>query len=170
MDSTSSLPVKIIGGLLLALIPTLLTTFIPTLFASPISVLYCASESHFITTLEPGFPQAKCFRVLDGLFTELLDEIPELVGEEEKIVTLDGYVIPGIIESHGHILQYGEMLESVALYDSKSVDEVISRIKLFLGEHAGEGYGSKEKWIRGIGWDQAYFKGVMPTAVCIPRS
>lgn len=44
--------------------------------------------------------------------------------------------------------------------------EVKIRIKDYLLTHPG--YGTKEKWIRGIGWDQAYFGGMMPTAVDIP--
>lgn len=80
---------------------------------------------------------------------------------------LDGYVLPGIIESHGHILQYGEMLESVSLYGADSMQEVRKRIKSFLETHKGENYGSREKWLRGIGWDQAFFGGVMPTAVSL---
>ncbi len=86
---------------------------------------------------------------------------------DEQFTSLDGHVFPGIIESHGHILAYGEMLESVSLYGADSMAEVRRRVKEWLGRHKGEGYGSREKWIRGIGWDQAYFGGIMPTAVCI---
>ena len=74
-------------------------------------------------------------------------------------------MIPGIIESHGHMLQYGEMLESVSLYGAESVEELRGRIKQFLSLHEGEGYGGSDKWVRGIGWDQGNFGGVMPTAV-----
>lgn len=125
---------------------------------------YCLSDpaSSSITTLNSSLPQAQCFRVQDGLFTEVLTELP--TGKKEEVTFLDGYVLPGIIESHGHILQYGEMLESVSLYGADSMEELRRRILLFLEAHKGEGYGSREKWIRGIGWDQAFFGGVMPTA------
>jgi len=127
--------------------------------------LYCVAQSspYHISTLDASLPQAKCFRVQNGLITEVLEKP---LGDEDTAVVLDGYVIPGIIESHGHILQYGEMLESVLLYGAESIEEVRTRIKSFLEAHPGEGYGSRKKWIRGIGWDQAYFGGVMPTAVC----
>ncbi|KAK0112082.1 hypothetical protein ONS96_001341 [Cadophora gregata f. sp. sojae] len=127
-------------------------------------VLYCLSNpaSSSITTLNASLPQAQCFRVQNGLFTEVLTETP--TGIEEEIVYLNGYVLPGIIESHGHILAYGEMLESVSLYGADSMEEVRKRIKSFLKTHKGGKYGSREKWIRGIGWDQAFFGGVMPTA------
>jgi hypothetical protein len=130
------------------------------------SSLYCVPrDSPFsISTLNPALPQAKCFRVQQGFFTEVLEEYP--TSREEGIVFLNGHVLPGIIESHGHILQYGEMLESVSLFGSQSIDDVRTRIKDFLKSHKGEGYGSRDKWIRGVGWDQAHFEGVMPTAVC----
>ncbi|KAH9206251.1 amidohydrolase family-domain-containing protein [Leptodontidium sp. 2 PMI_412] len=131
-------------------------------FSNP--TLYCLSNpaSSSITTLNSSVPHAQCFRVQDGLFTEVLAENPG--GKDEEVLFLDGYVLPGIIESHGHILQYGEMLESVLLYGADSMEEVRRRIRAFLETHKGEGYGSREKWIRGIGWDQAFFGGVMPTA------
>ena len=129
--------------------------------------LYCVSSPSpfFITTLNTSSPRAKCFRVENGIFTEVLDSEPV---SNEKRIRLDGFVLPGIIESHGHILQYGEMLESVPLYGAQSVAEIRERIKDFLTTHHRQGYGLRSKWIRGIGWDQAYFGGVMPTAVGFP--
>lgn len=128
------------------------------------SVLYCVPNDSpfFITTLNGSAPRARCFRTRDGVFEQVLEEAPS-PSEDAKV--LNGYVLPGIIESHGHILQYGEMLESVSLYGAESIEDVIARIKKFLNEHSGEGYGTREKWVRGIGWDQAHFGGVMPTAV-----
>ncbi|EDN98252.1 hypothetical protein SS1G_13110 [Sclerotinia sclerotiorum 1980 UF-70] len=127
------------------------------------STLYCVREPYTITTLSSSFPNPKCFRTRIDQITQVLEDVPS--GEyAEKITWLNGFVLPGIIESHGHILQYGEMLESVGLYDAVSVEDVRWRIKEWLGRHQGEGYGERDKWIRGVGWDQAHFGGVMPTA------
>lgn len=129
------------------------------------SSLYCVPKNSpfFISTLNPAFSHAKCFRFQQGLFTDVLEKHP--TSNEDEILLLNGYVLPGIIESHGHILQYGEMLESVSLFGTQSIDDVRTRIKDFLKTHEGEGYGTREKWIRGVGWDQTHFGGVMPTAV-----
>lgn len=152
--------VAILGAGLIALV----ASFIIVDSKSSKSTLRCVSTpSSHIITLNDSLPQAKCIRVQDGIFTDVFEEIPETNGEEVK--SLDGYVLPGLIDSHGHILQYGEMLESVSLYGAESMEEVRTRIKAFLENHRGEGYGSRQKWIRGIGWDQKYFGGVMPTAV-----
>jgi predicted amidohydrolase YtcJ len=138
--------------------------------SDPKTTLYCVSPNtpFSIFTLNTTASQAQCFRVQKGHFTEIISDAASL-SETDKPVFLDGYVIPGIIESHGHIMQYGEMLESVSLYGAASVEEVRSRIKRYLELHAGEGYGTKEKWVRGIGWNQEQFGGVMPTAVCAPK-
>ena len=134
------------------------------------STLYCTSNnspsSIETLNLDPDGPRevAQCFRVEKGIFTEVLTS-EDKVKEGENIAYIDGFVLPGIIESHGHILQYGEMLESVSLYGAESVAEIRTRIKDFLRAHEGEGYGTRDKWVRGVGWDQAYFAGVMPTAV-----
>lgn len=129
------------------------------------SHLYCAPKDSpfFISTLNPALPKAKCFRSQHGLFTDVLEDYP--TSHQDEISYLNGYVFPGIIESHGHILQYGEMLESVSLFGAESVEDVRTKIKDFMKAHKGEGYGSRDKWIRGVGWDQAHFGGIMPTAV-----
>jgi predicted amidohydrolase YtcJ len=156
-----------VQGVLTAVLLALVAGFMLSNKAGP-SRLYCVSNpaSSFVTTLNASLPHAQCFRVQDGIFTEILAEEPW--SRSEEITYLDGFVLPGIIESHGHILQYGEMLESVSLYEAESVEEIRTRIKQFLKIHQGEGYGARNKWIRGIGWDQKYFGGVMPTAVCLP--
>jgi len=133
------------------------------------SQLYCVEPrtKHYITTLNNSSPRVTCFKVKDGLFSEILTDFPMAESERKDVEWLDGFVLPGIIESHGHILQYGEMLESVNLYDSKSVAEMRERVKDYLKERKNEGWGTKEKWIRGIGWDQKYFDDIWPTAVCL---
>jgi hypothetical protein len=93
--------------------------------------------------------------VQNGIFVEVLVGIPEI--DVTQITFLDGYVLPGIIESHGHILQYGEMLESVSLYGAQSMEEVRARVKDFLKNHGGEGYGSRDKWVRVSNQDALFF-------------
>jgi hypothetical protein len=168
MTSPSRAGIAVLSTALLAL---LVSFMLISKHDSIKSTLYCSSSTSR-SSIQPinlaptGLEEvAKCFRVERGVFTEVLDsELKTKNGEQ--VTYIDGFVLPGIIESHGHILQYGEMLESVSLYGAESVAEVRSLIKKFLDAHDGEGYGTREKWIRGIGWDQAHFGGVMPTAVC----
>lgn len=50
------------------------------------------------------------------------------------------------------------------LFGSTSFKEARDRLKDYLLAH--EGVGSRENWIRGVGWDQMVL-GEMPTAVCV---
>lgn len=66
------------------------------------------------------------------------------------------------MQQHGHLQQYGEFLHSVDLFGSSSIADVRERLASYLAKH--DGVGSKDDWIRGIGWDQMALGG-MPTAV-----
>jgi imidazolonepropionase-like amidohydrolase len=113
-----------LGGVVVAGFVALVASFIILEGKTSTSTLYCVSNpsSSHITTLNSSIPRAKCFRVKDGIFTDIMEDIPKT--NDEEIKYLDGFVLPGLIDSHGHILQYGEMLESVLLYGAGSVAEV----------------------------------------------
>ncbi|KAH7148738.1 amidohydrolase family-domain-containing protein [Dactylonectria macrodidyma] len=125
-------------------------------------------------------PAAQCFSVVDGAFTAVWtpgngqaeadhvvrDDNNVEVDAPEQVENLDGYVIPGLWDGHGHLLQYGEFLHSVDLFGSQTLDEVRSRTREYLA--ANPGAGSKDNWIRGVGWDQTFF-GRMPTAADIEQ-
>ena len=115
---------------------------------------YCYIQ---ITTLSSAHSQANCFTVSQSGYFKAVYAKPDLHA------TQDGYVLPGLWDGHGHILQYGEMLYSVDLFQSQSKTEIRTRIADYLETHPDEGNG--HSWIRGMGWDQAGFGGVMPTAV-----
>ncbi|GAW17056.1 hypothetical protein ANO14919_065060 [Xylariales sp. No.14919] len=72
-----------------------------------------------------------------------------------------GYAMPGLWDGHGHLLQYGEFLNSVDLFGSATMDEIRGRVSKYVDEHPG--VGTEQEWIRGVGWDQMAL-GAMPTA------
>ncbi|KAI0440209.1 amidohydrolase [Xylaria telfairii] len=72
-----------------------------------------------------------------------------------------GYAMPGLWDGHGHLLQYGEFLNSVDLFGSTTMDEIRGRVHKYASEHPGA--GTAQEWIRGVGWDQMAL-GAMPTA------
>src|SRR6187402_3485513 len=96
----------VIGVLTTALL-ALVASFMLADDKNSASILYCLSDptTSSITTLDSSLPNAQCFRVQDGKFTATFDYVPNTNTEEVRY--LGGYVLPGIIESHGHILQYG---------------------------------------------------------------
>ena len=62
-------------------------------------------------------------------------------------------IYPGFIDAHAHFVAYGRSLFEVNLYDCKSWEEALARIKEFAARHP------EEAWIRGRGWDQNKFEG-----------
>jgi hypothetical protein len=119
---------------------------------------YCYTS---IRTLWSSNASPRCFSVSsDGHFSDVFTpgngEIPD------DAVSSSGHVIPGLWDGHGHLRQYGEFLHSVDLFGSSSLEEVRVRVKKYIAENPSA--GTKEEWVRGIGWDQTFF-GRMPTAV-----
>lgn len=140
---------------------------------------YCYTS---VLTEAGSHKQADCFSISpDGKFTKVFHSAEDvlIVGDNDynddggsnlAVETKEGYVIPGIWDGHGHLIQYGEFLHSVDLFGAKSAEEVRERVRGYLkdAEKEGEGsdVGSKENWARGVGWDQMVL-GEMPSAVSI---
>ncbi|KAK7424385.1 hypothetical protein QQZ08_008643 [Neonectria magnoliae] len=118
-----------------------------------------------VRTHDEALPAARCFSVVDGAFTAVWSDAGA-GGEEDSVQARDGYVIPGLWDGHGHLLQYGEFLHSVDLFGSQTLQQVRDRVTAYVAENPGA--GSKDNWIRGVGWDQTFF-GRMPTAADIEQ-
>lgn len=126
-------------------------------FKQAAEITYCYDS---ITTLSDQ-TNANCFTVTGGKFSRVFENRADEFLHSRDVVRNSGVVIPGLWDGHGHILGYGELLQTVDLFGSKSLDDASDRIKKYLTTHPTE--GTKEEWIRGNGWDQAAF-GRMPVA------
>ncbi|KAH8671371.1 amidohydrolase [Xylariales sp. PMI_506] len=117
---------------------------------------YCYQSVRTHSTAEP---YANCFSVSpSGLFTKVF----QTSADSPAATKADpGYVIPGLWDGHGHLLQYGEFLNSVDLFGSSSFQDIKDRIGTYLAENPEA--GSQDEWVRGVGWDQMAL-GRMPTA------
>lgn len=109
-----------------------------------------------VRTHDDAQPVAQCFTVEDGKFTRVFP------WDDASLTTTPGFVIPGLWDGHGHLLQYGEFLHSVDLFGAASFDDVRGRLRNFVDSNPD--VGSESEWIRGVGWDQDAY-GRMPTAV-----
>jgi len=79
-------------------------------------------------------------------------------GAHTRVVDLGGAVlVPGLIESHGHYEELGELAEEVNLEDVASMDEIIQRVS----DQAGS--CDDGEWIIGYGWDEGEFADQLPT-------
>lgn len=79
--------------------------------------VYCYDS---ITTFDNDNTTQKCLAVYpNGTFGPILSPPPESIA---KYHYTKGHVFPGMWDAHAHVLQYGEMLESVQLYGAESIE------------------------------------------------
>lgn len=85
-------------------------------------------------------------------------EINRFIGDASKVIDLKGgFVTPGFIDSHVHLLMGGNALLSVALRDANTKDEFKSRIAAYAQTlDSGE-------WILEGNWDHTLWGGELPS-------
>jgi predicted amidohydrolase YtcJ len=106
-----------------------------------------------IYTVDSSFSTAEAMAVKDGKIV-FVGKNEDVLSKYQSAETLDAQgksVYPGFIDAHAHFVGYGQSLFTANLYDSKSFEEVIERLKKFSAEHPDE------KWVLGRGWDQNKF-------------
>jgi len=80
------------------------------------------------------------------------DEISRWIGKNTKIINLKGRtVVPGLIDSHIHVADFGKFLMWIDLKDVNSIEEMQRRIRKRAQKIP------KGRWIIGHGWDQTSF-------------
>ena len=106
----------------------------------------------------PGrLPLQQAFAVEDGRFLAVGSnaEMAALASDGDSVISLEGrFVCPGFIDSHMHLLNYGNSLQQCDLSKcTGSLAELQSGLREFLQQNAlPEG-----TWLRGRGWNQDYF-------------
>ncbi len=80
------------------------------------------------------------------------EEVNQLVDETTKVICLNGKtVIPGLIDTHIHVSDFGRLLMWIDLSDADSIREMQNRLKERV-EKSPAG-----KWLLGRGWNQICF-------------
>ena len=105
-------------------------------------------------------PDASSIAIRDGriLFVGSDDQVADFVAEQTKVIDLDGATaLPGLIDSHVHIAELGEILDRVNLSDAQSPADAIEKIARETSAiEPGE-------WIIGQGWDEGAWANNYPT-------
>ena len=112
-----------------------------------------------IYTVDPAHPTASAIAVKNGKILAIND-IERFIGPSTRRIDAQGAtIIPGFIDSHGHMEALGDSLETLDLRGTKSVEEIAAIVRrAALGSKPGE-------WIRGHSWDQNNWAGKQfPTA------
>ncbi len=115
-----------------------------------------------IKTMNPNQPTAQAVAITKNKITKVgsNQDIEPLIGESTTVMDLEGKtVLPGLIDTHIHVADYGRCLMWLDLSSAKSITDLQQLIKekaktLFSGQ-----------WIIGQGWNETRFKEQrMPSA------
>ena len=106
------------------------------------------------------WPLQEAFLVEDGVFTKTGQDAGMLgsLAPGDAKVDLDGrFVCAGFIDSHMHLLNFGQTLHGAQLAaHTRSLHELLAYLKTFLDEKPPR----PGQWLKGRGWNQDYFSDV----------
>jgi predicted amidohydrolase YtcJ len=108
-----------------------------------------------VATVDSNFSITEAVAVQNNkiIFVGTNEEANKYIDAKTKVVKLNGeLVLPGLVDSHGHLTGYGKSLEHIDLVGTNSFQEVLDLVKEKVETiKAGE-------WILGRGWDQNDWK------------
>jgi len=105
--------------------------------------------------MNPAQPVAQAVAVKAGKIVKVgtTAEINEWVGKTTKVIRLNGKtVVPGFIDTHIHVADFGRLLAWLDLTSVKSIRELLETVRN-RAEKAPKG-----RWILGRGWNESRFK------------
>lgn len=119
-----------------------------------------------IYTVNPKQPNASAIAVRDGQILAVSDDVSRYITASTKVIDARrATIIPGFIDSHGHVRLLGDMLGNIDLRGLSSQAEIFSRVKTATASH------KRGEWIEGFAWDQNLWPGQQfPDAVGISRA
>lgn len=108
-----------------------------------------------IATMDDDLPDAEAVAIKDGevLAVGAVGAIEELAGPATIVRNVGGRrVIPGINDTHNHLMSMGKVLTEVQLYDARSIDDIKERV----AERVAS--SPPGAWITGRGWDESLLR------------
>jgi predicted amidohydrolase YtcJ len=119
-----------------------------------------------IYTVNPKQPTATAIAVAKGRILAVSDNVDRYLRKSTRVIDARGAtVIPGLIDSHGHVRGLGNMLGDIDLRGITSENEVVRKVGEAAKQH------KPGEWILGRSWDQNLWAGQQfPTAAGISRA
>jgi predicted amidohydrolase YtcJ len=108
-----------------------------------------------VRTMNPHQPVAQAVAITKNKIIKVgtNDNVTQLIGKSTKVISLDGKtVVPGLIDTHIHVADFGRCLLWLDLTSVESIKQLQSRIK----EKAGKIMA--DQWIIGRGWNDNRLK------------
>lgn len=103
-----------------------------------------------VYTVDNQFSKVEAFAIKNGKFLEA-GSSKNILKKYKATKTIDAKgkaVFPGFYDPHSHFMGLGQMLSQCDLVETKSFEEIVSRLKIFAKQHP------ENQWIIGRGWDQ----------------
>jgi len=107
-----------------------------------------------VLTMNPAQPHYDAIAIKDDRIVKVgtKDAISKWIGKNTQVINLKGKtVVPGFIDTHIHVADFGRLLAWIDLTDISSIEEMQKK----LIKHVRK--TPKGKWIIGRGWDQTRF-------------
>jgi predicted amidohydrolase YtcJ len=102
-----------------------------------------------IHTVNPKQPEASALAIRAGRIVAVGDDISRYLNPATKVIDAKGAtVIPGFIDSHGHVRALGDMLGQLDLRGIRSQAEIVNKVR------ASAATRKPGEWIQGRAWDQ----------------
>ena len=112
-----------------------------------------------IVTMDENYPEAEAMAISDGKIIAVgtTEEIAASFFYPERVDLKGKTVMPGIIESHGHLLTLGESFLKLNVMGAETPDEVVEKVREQLHNTP------KGQWLIGWGWDDGAWASNYPT-------
>jgi len=110
-----------------------------------------------IVTVDTALPEAQAVAINGDRIVAVgsNDAIQKFVGPGTRVIDLRGQLaIPGLIESHGHFMGFGQSKLTLDLMDVKDWNEIVSMVA------AAAKQAKPGEWILGRGWHQEKWSSV----------
>jgi predicted amidohydrolase YtcJ len=108
-----------------------------------------------VRTMNPREPVAQAVAIKKNRIIQVgtNQEIKQLIGKSTKVISLDGKtVVPGLIDTHIHVADFGRCLMWLDLTSAESIGELQGLLKAKVQQTPSG------KWVIGRGWNRNRFK------------
>ncbi|KAI9572099.1 amidohydrolase family-domain-containing protein [Boletus coccyginus] len=129
--------------------------------ASVNSYAICSRSGARVYTVDDDNPTAQCLVIQDEFIVDTgsLDHVsarwytanPSGLPLWVRYIDDSSIVVPGLSDSHAHILEYG-CTQQLPLEGAKSINEIVALVRGYIMEHP-DIYHSTSKFVEGWGWD-----------------
>jgi hypothetical protein len=118
-----------------------------------------------IYTMDATYPVVSSIAVKDGRIVAVAAEAEARIGPKTRRIDARGAtIVPGFIDSHGHMENLGQSLMEPDFRAARSISEVAAVVR----KQAQA--GKPGEWIRGRNWDQTNWGGALPTEAPLSKA